>query len=311
VLLATAAAWLWLRAPGTLWPALAVALLFADLTYQGHDAFLSGPWQPPWTWLEGLSRAVPPAPEPRRVGAIDFYKANHPAALGWEGATGYNPSHLRAVDELLDLSRTGELPAPGPLDRDTNFAPYAPKAEVTKLLSIDDTASWTEGRGRRVLGGYRQPHLPRAYWVSAYEVPARAEKAAALRIAARGDRAVLEQALATPSGPPQGPVAAASVEVRPNSERIVIDAPADGLVVIADPYFPGWTARVDGQPAPLLRANHALQAVQVGKGRHTIELRYFPRRLLPGLLGALLAAAALLGMLLLRRRSRAVNPAAA
>jgi hypothetical protein len=60
---------------------------------------------------------------------------------------------------------------------------------------------------------------------------------------------------------------------------------------------------VDGRPAPLLRANLAFQAVPVGPGRHLVRLAWRSDALAPG---ALLAAAALLGLLAAlawRRRS--------
>ncbi|MCC6957387.1 MAG: YfhO family protein, partial [Anaerolineales bacterium] len=41
-------------------------------------------------------------------------------------------------------------------------------------------------------------------------------------------------------------------------------------------WYPGWTARLDGAPAPLARANYLFQAVPVPAGQHTLELRYRP-----------------------------------
>jgi len=55
-----------------------------------------------------------------------------------------------------------------------------------------------------------------------------------------------------------------------------IEATADepSLVVIAQTYYHNWTAEVDGQPARLLRANVAFQAVQIPPGKHQIHLAY-------------------------------------
>jgi uncharacterized membrane protein YfhO len=39
-------------------------------------------------------------------------------------------------------------------------------------------------------------------------------------------------------------------------------------------YYHNWRAYVDGQPAPLLRANHAFQAVQVPAGPHHVRQIY-------------------------------------
>ena len=57
----------------------------------------------------------------------------------------------------------------------------------------------------------------------------------------------------------------------------------------------GWRARVDGVPAPVLRANGKHRAVAVNAGRHEVVLRYEAPGLLPGvavsLLGLVAAAA--------------------
>jgi hypothetical protein len=73
-------------------------------------------------------------------------------------------------------------------------------------------------------------------------------------------------------------------------ERIEIDATLAGpaMLVIADTYFPGWQARVDGAPAPLMRANYAFRAIPLAGGTHSVELTYAPRSFRVGLLLSLL-----------------------
>lgn len=48
------------------------------------------------------------------------------------------------------------------------------------------------------------------------------------------------------------------------------------LVVVAEAWFPGWSATVDGRAAPVLKADGAFLGVAVGPGDHTIRLRYDP-----------------------------------
>jgi len=57
--------------------------------------------------------------------------------------------------------------------------------------------------------------------------------------------------------------------------RATVDAPADGVVVVNEMYYPsGWRAWVDGKPAAIVPADGFARAVFVGPGRHTIVMRY-------------------------------------
>jgi hypothetical protein len=76
--------------------------------------------------------------------------------------------------------------------------------------------------------------------------------------------------------------------------RVTADAPA--LLVVLDGYYPAWTARVDGEPAPVYRANQAFRAVPVPAGEHRVEFRYEPAALRSGALISLFALALLLGV---------------
>jgi len=49
-----------------------------------------------------------------------------------------------------------------------------------------------------------------------------------------------------------------------------------GMLVVADTFYPGWQATVDGHPAPVVEVYGALRGVVVGPGAHTVELRYRP-----------------------------------
>ena len=81
-------------------------------------------------------------------------------------------------------------------------------------------------------------------------------------------------------------------------ERVEIRtlSPREALLVLSDTYFPGWSARIDNAPVPILRANHLFRAVAVPAGVHRIVFTYRPLSVRIGLgLGALgLAAAAAL-----------------
>lgn len=62
----------------------------------------------------------------------------------------------------------------------------------------------------------------------------------------------------------------------PNGFSISLNLHQAHWVVLADTWYPGWYAYVDGQPATLRRANYAFRAVWVPAGPHRVEFLYSP-----------------------------------
>ena len=50
----------------------------------------------------------------------------------------------------------------------------------------------------------------------------------------------------------------------------------NGLLVLADSYYPGWVAKVDGNEAKILAANLNQRAISVPQGEHSVEFFYQP-----------------------------------
>ncbi|MDP2718645.1 MAG: YfhO family protein, partial [Dehalococcoidia bacterium] len=57
----------------------------------------------------------------------------------------------------------------------------------------------------------------------------------------------------------------------------------EGYLVLADQYFPGWKAEVDGIQVKIARANYVSRAVHLPPGAHRVVFRYIPDSYLKGL----------------------------
>ena len=74
-----------------------------------------------------------------------------------------------------------------------------------------------------------------------------------------------------------------------------LDARAAGLLVVSETAYPGWTATVDGAPAPVLSVDGVVMGVEVPAGAKQVVLEYRPGVLAAG---AILSVAAALGCVL-------------
>ncbi len=68
------------------------------------------------------------------------------------------------------------------------------------------------------------------------------------------------------------------LQAEPNEMVYEAEVSAPGLAVFSEVYYPkGWTAIIDDQEAPILRANYILRALEIPAGKHTIRFRFAPR----------------------------------
>ena len=107
-----------------------------------------------------------------------------------------------------------------------------------------------------------------------------------------------------PANNQNAPGSARLTSDRPQRVAIAVEAAADAWLVLADAWFPGWTATLNGTPLPVLRANYLVRAVAVPAGRHEVVFSYDPpgyatgrtvSSVAWGVLGAALVATVLLG----------------
>jgi hypothetical protein len=101
-------------------------------------------------------------------------------------------------------------------------------------------------------------------------------------------------------GPRQTIVSSGTVRTRATRGGYTLHAEmhSDGWIVTSIPDWPGWQATIDGHAAETAIANHAFVGVKVPKGRHRVELRYWPRTFVIGA-GVTIATLALLACAIL------------
>jgi hypothetical protein len=88
-----------------------------------------------------------------------------------------------------------------------------------------------------------------------------------------------------------------------NTVTIRAASPAAGRLVLADVWYPGWRALVDGVPTPIELANTAFRAVKLPAGNHVIEFQYEPDSVKIGLWITLACGAIIMiGLALSHRR---------
>ena len=82
--------------------------------------------------------------------------------------------------------------------------------------------------------------------------------------------------------------------------------PPGRYLVLADTFYPGWQARIDGERAAILRANYAFRAVALDAGEHEVVFRYRP---LSFIVGVACSGISLVGVFVVLGRSPGSLPA--
>ncbi|MGZ4115726.1 MAG: YfhO family protein, partial [Actinomycetota bacterium] len=122
--------------------------------------------------------------------------------------------------------------------------------------------------------------------------------------------AIVEGSPAITPTPGASPGTATYDERVPEDVRVSVDAAAPSIVLVRNAWDSGWSATVDGRPAPVLKTDYFLQGVPVPAGHHEIRLVYRDPTIAQGLLGSaiawgLLALGAAIGFAWSRRRTHA------
>ena len=66
------------------------------------------------------------------------------------------------------------------------------------------------------------------------------------------------------------------VSYKSNNIAISVNAREKSLLFLAENYYPGWHATIDGKNTPILRADYVFRAIPVEEGQHMISFYYEP-----------------------------------
>jgi hypothetical protein len=107
-----------------------------------------------------------------------------------------------------------------------------------------------------------------------------------------------------PCGQGQGEILVAGEGGDGQELLLQVGADAPGWLVIADTWYPGWKAWMDGRPVEVLHADYLFRAIPLPAGEHTVRLAYFPWTLAAGLAASLAAWGAWLAVWSWKRRTQ-------
>jgi hypothetical protein len=242
--------------------------------------------------VDFLEKAGPPGTF--RIFPTDQFQDNTYAGFGIASIGGYHAAKTRLVQDFLDRNVAHELRWLRLLNVRYVVAPQPFEPSPPFFAEVH--------RGSRIV--YENLlALPRATIVGRYQV---VEPASAIfDSVVRGARDVAEVTyLERDPGLALGPVGGASATITDydlNHVEVRVETPGPALLRLADLWYPDWEARVDGEPAPLYKADYLLRAVPVPAGEHTVSFRFRSPAVRNGLVLSLVSLAAALALLVADR----------
>jgi hypothetical protein len=237
-------------------------------------------------------------PPPRVSIPKPYARENAGMLYGWSSYSVYASLNLGRVWTYLHAG----LGLPVPIEQNTY-----PASEIFRRGPFPyDSMSLVMGLDPATRQARLRAHPdPRAYLASAAEVvPDWRQAVERMRAGHDFHRVALVEAPVDLPSTGSAPGSAAITAFAPETITIATRAEVPALLVLAEPWYPGWTATVDGAAAPCLPANAWMRAVPVPAGMHQVVLRFHSTRLRAGAVLSLLTLAAVLGVLLESRLRR-------
>ena len=238
-------------------------------------------------------------------GQNKLLQPNGAMLYGLQDARGYDSvilaryatfSSLIEPQDQLAFNRVKNLDRPSALD-----SPLLSLLNVKYVLAtapIHDPRDRLVFTGRSMLVYQNLAVLPRAFVAPTAQTivdPAAQLRALSSPSFNPARRAIVDGPLPAGFGGDSARASGASASIDAYSGRKVsIHASGPGLLVLSDTNYPGWTVKVDGQPARLYTADYAFRGVALGPGSHDVEFVFSPSIIKLGALGSALSLAAII-----------------
>ncbi|HEX2987825.1 MAG TPA: YfhO family protein [Chloroflexota bacterium] len=210
-----------------------------------------------------------------------------------------------------DLSMRGE---PGQIPDSRTLGAFGVGYLLLGPERGDPGAGWEEigaGTGGPVRVLRNRNLLPRAFVVHRAQLFGDdSQLLAALRQADLSQTVLLRDDLQFPDVEAPGVDRVTVVADVPNAVDLEATLEKPGFLVLSDSYYPGWKVYVDGSESHLLRADHAIRAVQLPAGSHQVRFVYDPLSFKAGLGLSAMGLLAVLVILTAGRRWRSAEASA-
>ncbi|MBI5090825.1 MAG: YfhO family protein [Candidatus Hydrogenedentes bacterium] len=194
----------------------------------------------------------------------------------WLGYDGLYPERMIRFQKTLKREWWDAMEPASSIDyflNDPRFAPEAPMLDAARFERVTTLDGLEVYKNKRA--------FPRAYLVGQLaNIPDVPSLLDAMRTASFDPgKVVLTER--PPSGrlpsATDGRLGGAQI-TRYSSTRVsvTVDAAQECYLVLADAFYPGWSATIDGKPAEIFPADYAFRGLVVPAGLHTVEYTYNP-----------------------------------
>ncbi|NNE08367.1 MAG: hypothetical protein HKN20_07365, partial [Gemmatimonadetes bacterium] len=202
----------------------------------------------------------------RALSLIPNYQGNYFMTFDIEAANGFFDNKVRWYDELMQPANWNNLALLSMVN-----VKYILASGPVNHATLEQVSAGNQ----RYL--YRnRAALPRAFLAPEFEIVADPDQRLARLTKQEMDFSrvvVLEEdpgisASTSPAGSVQW------IAKGPDEYAVRVETPDPQILFVSNNWLPYWKAAIDGEAAPLLRANHAFQAVAVPAGAHDVSIRY-------------------------------------